>query len=354
MGPWLFVSCLLGILHTQISSGYDCIKRINGTTSTHGKVSATFDLCDFVVTNEARDGWYEVVDNRTVGNIEYSDITDFSFYFNVAAVVAKPVPDPECDNWNATWRVAHGLELGYCSNIQFDGLPNATCSAEDIVSITARTAAYQAKKGQTHTDQCWRLHDGVSEPVWSFVDADNPAVGVQVTYQNGDWCGAYGKNREFKMKFKCAKEQSLVPAFIETVFEPPDRGCEYEFVKETTRGCPTECVVENDLLCAGHGVCDYDWAKEQPKCFCYNGWYGADCTLQSDPNREVIYQDSDNSYVGALVVVILLLMVILFILGYLFVRYTRIKSQPFDFKFLAKQKRQRARGRDSDEYADTD
>lgn len=53
------------------------------------------------------------------------------------------------------------------------------------------------------------------------------------------------------MKFKCAKEQSIVPAFIETVFEPPDRGCEYEFVKETTRGCPTECVVENDLLCAG-------------------------------------------------------------------------------------------------------
>lgn len=101
-------------------------------------------------------------------------------------------------------------------------------------------------------------------------------------------------------------------------------------------------------------MCEYDWAKEGPKCFCYNGWYGADCTLTADPNREVIYQDSDNSYVGALVVVILLLMVILFILGYLFLRYTRIKSQPFDFKFLAKQKRQRAQGREHDEYADTD
>jgi len=156
------------------------------------------------------------------------------------------------------------------------------------------------------------------------------------------------------MKFKCADDESITPAFIETVYEPPDRGCEYEFVKETTKGCPTECVVENGRLCAGHGVCDFDWAKKAPKCFCFNGWYGADCQLRTDPQREVIYQDSDNSYVGALVVVILLLLVILFILGYLFLRYTRIKNQPFDFKFLAKQKRQRARNNPNDEYDDQD
>ena len=60
-----------------------------------------------------------------------------------------------------------------------------------------------------------------------------------------------GKNREFKMKFKCANDKSITPSFIETVFEPPDRGCEYEFVKETTKGCPTECVVENGIVCAG-------------------------------------------------------------------------------------------------------
>ena len=58
--------------------------------------------------------WYEVVDNRTVGNIEYSDITNFSFYFNVAANVAKPVPDPECDNWNAVQYIIH------CYLIHFD------------------------------------------------------------------------------------------------------------------------------------------------------------------------------------------------------------------------------------------
>ncbi len=44
-------------------------------------------------------------------------------------------------------------------------------------------------------------------------------------------------------------------------------------------------------------MCDYDWNKGSPKCFCYNGWYGDDCNDLKDPKREVIYQDSDNSYV---------------------------------------------------------
>merc|ERR1712154_340843 len=116
---------------------------------------------------------------------------------------------------------------------------------------------------------------------------------------------------------------------------------------------PTECLVDNDELCSGHGVCDYDWIKGKPKCFCYNGYYGADCRLTEDPNLEVIYQDSDNSYVGALVIVILLLLVILFILGYLFLRYTRLKNQPFDFKFLQQSKKNKAksaRGAGVDEY----
>ncbi len=101
----------------------------------------------------------------------------------------------------------------------------------------------------------------------------------------------------------------------------------------------------------GHGVCDYDFKKGAPKCFCYNGFYGVDCHDDQDPNLEIINQDSDNSYVGALVVVILLLLVILFILGYLFLRYTRIKNQPFDFKFLQQTKKQRSKGQKS-EYDD--
>lgn len=326
---------------------FACKKKVTGSGVLSVFLEGTYDLCEFVVTSESKDGWYEVVDNRTVGNVENGDAQNYTFYFNVAANIAKPTPDPECDNYNETFRRIHGLEQGYCSQITSSGLPNATCPIEKITPITSRTAAYQAKKGRTDTDKCWRLHDGVTEPIWSFIDESDPALGLQLTYTNGDWCAAYGKNREFRMKFICANEVSVSPAFIETVYEPTNEGCTYEFVKETTKGCPTECVVDNDKLCSGHGVCDYDWAVAKPRCFCYNGWYGSACEDDKDVNREIVYQDSDNSYVGALVVVILLLLVILFILGYLFLRYTKVKNQPFDFKFLQKQKgSQRRAGQD--------
>lgn len=235
-------------------------------------------------------------------------------------------------------------------------MSNATCPDKEnnIVPIDTMTAAYQAKKGQTYTDRCWRLHDGKTAPIWTFLDENDPALGIQLLYTNGDWCDAFGKNREFKLQFKCKNEVKLTPEYITTIYEPVDEGCSYEFVMETYKGCPTECIVDNEDLCSGHGVCDYDWVHAAPKCFCYNGWYGAACSDDEDPNTEVIYQDSDNSYVGALVVVILLLLVILFILGYLFLRYTRIKNQPFDFKFLQQTKKKRARSAKSgqDEYSD--
>eukprot|EP00483_Globobulimina_turgida_P012834 UN12858 len=179
-------------------------------------------------------------------------------------------------------------------------------------------AAYQAKKGKTNTDKCWRLHDGVTEPIWTFLDPTDPALGIQLTYTNGDFCAAFGKNREFKLQFKCADDIQITPDYVETVYEPIDGGCSYEFKMNTYKGCPTACIVDNDKLCSGHGVCDYDWNRGGAKCFCYKGWYGSACYDDQDPNREVIYEDSDNSYVGALVVVILLILVILFILGYLF------------------------------------
>lgn len=55
------------------------------------------------------------------------------------------------------------------------------------------------------------------------------------------------------MKFKCIGKETNESAtpFIESILEPTDRGCSYEFVKETTRGCPVECVFQNGEICAG-------------------------------------------------------------------------------------------------------
>eukprot|EP01083_Nonionella_stella_P094992 266627_1 len=352
METYIFSIFLLQIILTF--GDWDCQKTVNGTVSSNIPVTGNYDLCDFVVGSNSQDGWYAAYDNRSVGNAEIhgGDAVNYTFYFNIAANIAKPTPDPECDNYNKSFRQIHGLEIGYCRDIRSAGMQNSTCAdnTDNIIPITTMAAAYQAKKGKTDTDKCWRLHDGTTEPIWTFLNKDDPALGIELTYINGDWCQAFGKNREFKLQFKCANDVKITPDYITTVFETIGSGCSYEFEMSTFRGCPTECIVDNDQLCSDHGVCDYDWSKGAPKCFCYNGWYGNDCSDDQDPNREIIYQDSDNSYVGALVVVILLLLVILFILGYLFLRYTRIKHQPFDFKFLQQTKKKRGKKSGNDEY----
>lgn len=320
---------------------FDCIQRVHGSTE-NGQVNASFDLCDFVISTDdgSNSGFYEIANS------------DASFYFNVAANIEKAVPYSECDNWNVTWRRTHGLELGYCSHIRSAGLPNATCFHDDIVPIDNRTAAYQSSPSRTAEipsktaaiNQCWRLHDGISDPIWSFVDATNPTIGVQVTYPNGDWCSAYGKNREFQMVFLCSNESSN-PSIVERVTESQ---CEYQIVMETSKGCPAECPVENGRICSGNGVCEYDWKREEPKCFCFHGWYGSDCG-DTEASSEESYNDNTALYV-ALLAVIILLFVTLFVLGYLLVRCNRMKNQPLNLQFLARHKRQHARN--NEEYDD--
>ncbi len=82
-------------------------------------------------------------------------------------------------------------------------------------------------------------------------EQDIETIMYELTYINGDWCETFGKNRQFKLQFKCANNIIITPAYVTTVFKPIDSGCEYEFQMSTYRGCPTECVVDNDQLCSG-------------------------------------------------------------------------------------------------------
>ena len=231
-----------------MSSAFDCKKQINATVAAGPKVHGTYDLCDFVIGNNSKDGWYEAYDSRSQGNIEGGDATNYTFYFNILSNIAKATPDAECDNFNSSYRQAHGLEIGYCKDVINGSCPNPETNIE---AITQMTAAYQAKKGQNDDNRCWRLHDGVSEPIWTFLNKDDPAMGIQIVYTRGDWCEGYGKNREFKLQFHCSNDVKLTPDFVQTVYEPIDAGCSYEFSMETIKGCPTECLVDNDELCSG-------------------------------------------------------------------------------------------------------
>ncbi len=82
-----------------VTSSFDCRKTLNATVQSI-PVSGTYDLCDFVVGTDTKDGWYAAYDNRSVGNAEMhgGDAVNYTFYFNIAANIAKATPDPECDN----------------------------------------------------------------------------------------------------------------------------------------------------------------------------------------------------------------------------------------------------------------
>lgn len=159
------------MLQQSTTSPFECTQTINGSTN-EGIVYATFDLCDFVVDDETTNGWYEAVDNRSVGNMNPPNNGEYKFYFNVASNIINQVPSQWCDNWNTvsyspfslclspyissdkmpnikTWRRLHGLDIGYCSQIRSEGLPNATCFFDDIVPINSTTAAYQIKTVRT-------------------------------------------------------------------------------------------------------------------------------------------------------------------------------------------------------------
>ena len=140
---------LILILICNISHGGDfaCKKQINGTVK-GVKVTGTYDLCDFVKDSNDQDGYWKAIDNRTYGNIESGgDAVNYTFYFNILSNVARATPDAECDNYNKTYRQQKGLDIGYCKDITWEGLTNATCKDENIVPIKNMVAAYQAKKG---------------------------------------------------------------------------------------------------------------------------------------------------------------------------------------------------------------
>jgi len=56
----------------------------------------------------------------------------------------------------------------------------------------------------------------------------------------------------------------------------------YEIFLKTTAGCPVQCPVGMSngkrALCSNHGVCDYDAALGNSRCFCNPGFAGDDCS----------------------------------------------------------------------------
>lgn len=81
----------------------------------------------------------------------------------------------------------------------------------------------------------------------------------------------------------------------------------------------------------GNGVCDYDFSNGYPKCYCFYGYYGTQCT-SNDEDIGIIYEDDELALVGSLIVLTLLLVIVLIIMGYLMLRLSKLGHGYFDRK----------------------
>ena len=221
----------VGVYHIA-DAQFPCEITLNSTRN-EIHLTATYNLCGYTLSENGQLSYY-VVHWETP-----YDAANHTFYFNVAANVMSSPPG-SCDDYT------DGLHPGYCKDIRWEGLPNVTCDNNDLVPIINLVAAYQDT-----SYLCWRLHDGITQPIWTYLDESNPALGIQLTYINGDWCAEYGKNREFTIKFKCSNNRQITPDVTQTIYEPIGDGCSYILEIETYEGCPTQCIVNNDELCSG-------------------------------------------------------------------------------------------------------
>jgi hypothetical protein len=81
---------------------------------------------------------------------------------------------------------------------------------------------------------------------------------------------------------ECANDAENVPD-AEPIAETGN--CAYEIFVKSLYGCPLECGYGPDptssspkiQLCSNHGICDFDTAQRKSKCFCNDGWVGANC-----------------------------------------------------------------------------
>ena len=131
-------------------------------------------------------------------------------------------------------------------------------------------------------DQCHALGGVIANSTFAFGLAfpSDPSRGITVTFTNGDACQPPLGNRSLRLWLICTPDVTNVPDN-----EPvtTSNSCDYDILITTAYGCPRECPIAPDPLtglvglCSNHGICDFDPALHNSRCFCYPGFSGGDC-----------------------------------------------------------------------------
>ena len=226
---------------------------------------------------------------------------NFSYFFNICknvdpaslpgfagipSAAAPPFPDPTKTAPGASqWDVPVQGPAGWC-NATIGGIGVAQWSVPNALIGPAAAFQYNNIPGAGY-DQCHHLGSAPltsSSERFGLYDPANPSRGLYIQYLNGDRCPGVNKARSLKVWLLCDPDATNIPD-SELVVEAPG-SCVYEIFVRTAYGCPAECPVVTDTsgsrssgrLCNNHGLCEFDPAISNSRCFCNDGWTGADCT----------------------------------------------------------------------------
>lgn len=223
-------------------------------------MGATFDLQD--VHRAPADPVYSVIDGDLPCTTKVE--ANFTYLFNVCGTVST-------------------------------GIPAKCKSLPDIQTASALQINTQGTF-DTSDDYCYavgRYSDSSAQI--GLLDQQDPSKGIKLSYY-GDYC-RNNDQRQFNIELMCADKLNPVPTHALEYTH-----CVYTITMPSVYGCPLECPVSNRHLCGGNGHCAYDTDKFAARCFCNNGYTGADCT-KSDG-------DSDLNYSPALLGLIITLFII--------------------------------------------
>ena len=170
---------------------------------------------------------------------------------------------------------------------------------------------------------------------YKLIDTANPSKGVGVQYLGGDTCGntPSAPSRSLTVWLQCDEDASGMINPNEVVLETG--ACSYEIFIKSSYGCPFQCPTGPDpntganKLCSNHGFCDFDTSAQNSKCFCNDGWGGADCG-----SRAAAAASGLSATGGVLVAVCLFLVGTLAFLGFLWYRIRSLRLDPAAYSAL--------------------
>lgn len=264
--------------------------------------------------------WY-VNDNENNQNSR-----NFTYFFNVCANIPMDLNIfprvKECNTTSAGYNNPTIQQSGPSMAFQFNNIPTAP------------------------SEQCHRLSGAASSTNigWALIDPTDPSIGFVMQYLGGDACySAPPQNtllgqRTLRLWFVCDNDHTNVPD-DEMVLETPAT-CVYDIYIKTIAGCPTGCpspLVMNSKqeleasLCGSHGICGYDGgaATRNSRCFCNDGWTGADCTQRPSTPASGL-----STLGGVLIGIGILLAMLIAGLVYLWLRIRALRLDPTAYSSL--------------------